>query len=165
MEAMVSITDELRNFAASEASDYDDWVDGIIAIVDNIDAAHRSALGETVAAAYAEGVESVPIAVDENAWVRLPVDADGVPIHVGDVLTHGTVACIRLTTKGWEIVVGYNGGSGMFNPSAMHHRAPTVEDVLGEFADRVCNSGHQWGLDAADTIAEFAAKLRLAGEE
>lgn len=42
-----------------------------------------------------------------------------------------------------------------------HHHAPTVEDVLAEFANRVCNSGHQWGLDAADTIAEYAAKLQL----
>lgn len=40
----------------------------------------------------------------------------------------------------------------------------TVEDVLLEFADRVCNSGHQWGLDALDIVTEYAAKLRLAEE-
>lgn len=39
--------------------------------------------------------------------------------------------------------------------------APIVEDVLAEFANRVCNSGHQWGLDADIVIAEYAKKLQL----
>ena len=100
--------------------------------------------------------------IDEH-YQLLPVDADGVPIRVGDVLTHGTVGCIRLTTKGWEIVVGYNGGSGVFNPSAMNHRAPTVEDVLREFA-LACEDAGNAGPEVERIAAEYAAKLRLAGE-
>lgn len=36
----------------------------------------------------------------------------------------------------------------------------TVEDVLSEFASRVLNSGHQWGLDAPDVVPEYAAEIR-----
>ena len=155
MEGMVSITDELRGFMDG-ADGYELWCPRhkveLESIADRIDAAHRSAL-EKLASRLDES---------EDGWVRLPVDADGVPIRVGDVLTHGTVGCIRLTTKGWEIVVGYNGGSGVFNPSAMNHRAPTVEDVLREFGDWYAHT--KGGCDEDGIIAEYAARLRLAEE-
>jgi hypothetical protein len=46
--------------------------------------------------------------VDELGWVRLPKDANGVPIHVGDVLTDGeyTFTVYELTAYGddlWSI--------------------------------------------------------------
>lgn len=112
---------------------------------------------------------------DPDTHMELPVDVDGVPIHVGDEMergsTHGRVVALMLSNypKKW------NGGrlhwgvqlEGEQAPTALdnrfhHYHKPTVEDVLTEFADRVCNSGHQWGLDAADTIAEYAKRLRLA---
>lgn len=52
-----------------------------------------------------------------------------------------------------------------------HHRAQTIEDVLREFADRVCSSDHivkdgkYRGIEDDDLLAEYAAKLRLAGDE
>ena len=106
--------------------------------------------------------------IEELGWVRLPVDADGVTIRVGDTLDgYGKtieVVEMRYGRGGWVLIS--RDGSGYADTFAFAHRhEPTVEDVLREFADRVCNSGHQWGLDAADTIAEYSAKLRLAGED
>ncbi len=52
----------------------------------------------------------------------------------------------------WEHWLKKN--EGLFRPK------PTVDDVLREFADEV-----QRCCDTEDTIAEYAAKLRLAGED
>lgn len=167
----MSITDELREFAPHVDPGkvaLAGWKDALLAIADHIDAAHRSAL-EKLAAQLDES---------KDGWVRLPEDADGVPIHLGDDVTSdyhesGTVVGVQLIVNanghvittiavrphGWDTPTWYD------PEGYRHYLAPTVEDVLREFADRVCNSGHQWGLDAADTIAEFAAKLRLAGED
>jgi len=160
----MSITDELRK----EARGFGRYVytapqaDCLTAIADRIDAEHEAACAE----AYGNGVMSVPIALDESAWVELPKDADGVPIHVGDVLDgYGKtieVVEMRYGRSGWVLIS--RDGSGYADTFAFAHHAHTVEDVLREFSDKVCNSGHQWGLDAADTIAEYAAKLRLAGD-
>ena len=110
--------------------------------------------------------------------MELPLDADGEVIHIGDVvenlredlepsLHHRlTVYGIHYYDYEQECAITEDGfPSILYRASELrHHHEPTVEDVLAEFADRVCNSGHQWGLDAAATIAEYAAKLRLAGE-
>lgn len=169
----MNITDELRK----EARGFGRYVytapqaDCLTAIADRIDAEHEAACAE----AYGNGVMSVPIALDESAWVELPKDADGEYIHVGDAVTCGatvwTATGLKFLGEGWGIcctVYNEYGGSGtsVYPPSDLrHYQPPTVEDVLREFAERVCNSGHRWGgLDAADTIAEYAAKLRLAGD-
>ena len=80
----MSITDELRK----EARGFGRYVytapqaDCLTAIANRIDAEHEAACAE----AYGNGVMSVPIALDESQWVKLPKDADGVPIRVGDVV-------------------------------------------------------------------------------
>ena len=136
----MSITDELREWAKEHLSR-----SSIFVIADRIDAA-------------VEGM------------VELPKDADGEYIHIGDVMDSKVdhlfdgrpfeVRALVLCEDGWEAADGRFGNR--YEPNSLrHHYAPTVEDVLREFADRVCNSGHQWGLDAADTIAEYAAKLQL----
>ena len=116
---------------------------------------------------------------DENmaadGWIRLPVDADGVPIRVGDVMDEqlpfgGYAAPAPVDTMelsrgagGYGWMVRLDSESGAFiNPKLLrHHHAPTVEDVLREFVDAL-------DIDRCDdpdaTIAEYAAKLRLAGE-
>lgn len=131
---------------------------------------------DSIKNAYAENNDK---GMGEHGLVRLPVDADGVPIHVGDVVTMQLLfggESKPLVVDRMELSHGRDGDlwyvaldtdKGCWNkPSLMrHYTPPTVEDVLREFADKVCNSGHQWGLDAKDTIAEYAAKLRLAGED
>ncbi|MEE1210295.1 MAG: hypothetical protein U0K60_09685 [Parafannyhessea umbonata] len=111
---------------------------------------------------------------EEHGLVRMPVDADGVPIHVGDVM--------EWPYGNGEFIVEGIGGNTLFYidkdsnecewtaaGDKRHHHAPTVEDVLREFADEVWNRCCE-GATASDSgidglVAECAAKLQLAGED
>ena len=191
----MSITDELRRYAANwDGWFYDDKDGGLInaigyipvhsthvpkvinAIADRIDKQHAEERDK----AYNEGVYD-GIDADKNAmgYIKLPVDADGVPIHLGDVMdgtcpsgkhVSGTVSAI---------------GNGVFwlsnvqfslKPDYMHHHnEPTVEDVLREFAEKMNENigmyvgeaidADEWRDADAKTIAEYAAKLRLVGDD
>ena len=103
-------------------------------------------------------------------YTAMPVDADGVPIHVGDVMDEqlpfgGYAAPAPVDTMelsrgagGYGWMVRLDSESGAFiNPKLLrHHHAPTVEDVLREFA-------YGLGVPVADSyVAATAAKLRLA---
>ena len=100
--------------------------------------------------------------------VELPKDADGAPIRVGDVLTDGeyTFVVDELATFGdgsWSI--RNEDGDAWKARDVTHHHKPTVEDVLREFAEKITDSQipnvHPTYEEA---IAEYAAKLRLAGD-
>lgn len=96
-------------------------------------------------------------------YTPLPLDADGVPIHAGDMLDgYGKtieVVEMRYGRSGW-VIVSRNGNAYADCAAFSHHYATTVEDVLREFADEV-----QRCCDTEDTIAEYAARLMLAGED
>lgn len=138
-------------------------------------------------AAAAEGRADVTLfGVDYTA---LPEDADGVPIHVGDKVTCARsvweVTGLRLTGAAWGVcctIFNDHGGSGtnVYPPCDLrHHREPTVEDVLREFVERLDEIGSEDDCageaeqecracirrDIAAAYAEYAAKLRLAGDE
>ena len=192
----MSITDELRRYAANwDGWFYDDKDGGLIHtighdpiqstpvpkvindIADRIDERHAKARDK----AYNEGVCD-GIDADKNAivYIKLPVDADGVPIRVGDVMEWPT------TGETFE-VVGISANTLFyiehdFDDSAQwtaaydkrHHHEPTVEDVLREFAEKMNENMGMYTGEAIDadewrdadrqTIAEYASKLRLAGE-
>lgn len=157
----MSITDELRKRIDDEAlllsTRRELWN-----IADRIDAEHEKA----VADAFQDGASCE---VNVDAWVRLPVDADGVPIHVGDRLDgYGKtidVVEIRNGRSGW-VVISRDGNGYADTFAFTHHRPPTVEDILREFAERVGDGLHTIGaMDTQVIIAEYAAKLRLAGED
>ena len=166
----MAITDELRKWAQICGIKYDSK---LYEIADRIDAAHRSAL-EKLAAQVDES---------EDGWVRLPVDADGVPIHVGDVMETEdnrifNVDVIQVSSRKWSIglVTTLDSTFSWHDADRLrHHRTQTVEDVLREFAEKMNeNMGMYTGevIDADEwrdadrqTIAEFAAKLRMAGDE
>ena len=98
-------------------------------------------------------------------YTALPVDADGVPIHVGNVLEWSDGETFRVEGIGGETLF-YIGNNNECEWTSIdlkhHHRAQTVEDVLREMLDAL-------DIDRCDdpdgTIAEYAAKLRLAGDE
>lgn len=189
----MSITDELRKWA--EDNTLQDRVlttyppqhavhgvlETLLAIADHIDAEHEAKVSYWQGASYKDGYDEGFASADdwfgqhesnmaEHGWARLPKDADGEYIHIGDRMENNErVVRIVLTDGSWEPSVYIEKLPNVlhehFCHEIGHYHAPTVEDVLAEFANRVCNSGHQWGLDAADTIAEYAAKLRLAGED
>ena len=155
-----SITDELRTggiyrFPSDKRVFTEEW---LTAIADRIDAAHESACAE----AYGDGAMSVPIALDESAWVELPKDADGVPWHVGDRTESGqTIQAMGLNKHGWYFVGTVNDIDPRIH---RHHHAPTVEDVLQKLLEQAVGYSDAHTTVALDAIVEFSAKLRLAGD-
>lgn len=111
-------------------------------------------------------------------YVPLPMDADGVPIHVGDVLDppadcndYVPLQVTRLMYDGYEHEWFFDGQAGGFCGLAgehmdvagwthHHHHAKTVEDVLWDFVD----AWAEWkdGAPMMNPVETFAAKLRLA---
>ena len=108
-------------------------------------------------------------------YTPLPVDADGVPIHVGE-----TVTCVLPFGGESEPFVvdrmelGRDGDGDVWSvaldrPTSCweqplllrHHHAPTVEDVLREFVDALDIDRCE---DFNAAIAEYAAKLMLKEE-
>ena len=169
----MSITSELRLVAADP---YTGWVPtdkqqaDLRAMADRIDAEHEAAC----AAAYGNGVESVALP-DMTAYVKLPLDADGVPIHVGDVMEadNGTtfeVEHISLYPWGWRCDGEGKDRSGVtctahaIPDGCRHHHAPTVEDLLREYALK-CEEAGNSGPEVKRLATEYAARLMLAGEE
>lgn len=182
---MVSITDELRKWAQVIGVTQDSK---IWELADNIDAEHRSAL-EKVAAQLDETSDMREFCgrieqaaanhEDVTLWgvdyVALPVDADGVPIRPGDELVifetgeHIRAYDIELYDDGRWLICDDETMDSIHPDRLRHHRATTVEDVLREFADRYLDyegmpSAGRRGVGEA-LMDEFAAKLRLAGEE
>ena len=114
-----------------------------------------------------------------HGWVRLPLDADGVPIHVGDVMEWPDCSTAEVVGIGNDTFFYVEDGEDAADWSCasdkIHHHTPTVEDVLREFAEKMNENlgmytgeaidADEWRDADADTIAEFAAKLRLAGDE
>ena len=167
----MSITDELRDWASVRVP-YK-YGHQLTAIADRIDGAHDRAVMSAINDALHHANDE---SMAELGWVRLPKDADGEHIHIGDVMEFTydppqDQPLFEVSGIGADGTLFYAPRGEVFPRKSTkasvvrHHHEPTVEDVLRKFADRVCNSGHQWGLDAADTIAEFSAKLRLAEGE
>ena len=170
----MSITDELREIAAkTECANgrCEKLYRGDLEhIADRIDAEHERQCAESWMRghdAWAAIDRSDEMA--EHGWIRLPKDADGEYIHVGDVLTDG-----EYKFKVFELAAFGDGSWSIRNEDGdawaacdvTHHHEPTVDDVLREFAsayDRIGGEDdeHQKYLNL---IAEFAAKLRLAGD-
>lgn len=108
--------------------------------------------------------------MEELGFVRLPVDADGEVIHIGDKLDgyrqSSTSPCyqsIKYTIVVKQLALKDNGWSVFcengcwINPAASTHHKPTVEDVLDEFAERWCDTHHD---DLPALKAKYADKLR-----
>lgn len=120
----------------------------INAIADRIDVEHERQLGVL----YRD--------MSDAEWIRLPKDADGVPIHVGDVMNKGEVTCIRDCGNGWEVVLN---GLYTYDAPSLHHYAPTVEDVLRELLREYDRDDSE--LTNGEIIEMFAKRLTLAEGE
>lgn len=161
----MSITHELRKWASIEVP-YK-YGHQLTAIANRIDTEYQKAIRELNNLA--------------DASVLLPVDADGEVIHVGDVMEHGKargrVIALMLSNYPKKWGGGLHWGiqlEGEHAPTALdltfhHYHAPTVEDVLREFTDAILEWSGKSGTVAevgtwSDVAAEYAAKLRLAGD-
>ena len=177
----MSITDELRKWGYGFCGD---TYDVVTAIADRIDAAHEKAMSEQPCT-----IDMVPMTDERMAelgLVRLPVDADGEYIHVGDVMergeAHGRVIALMLSNYPKKWGGGLHWGvqlEGEQAPTALdltfrHYHEPTVEDVLRDVVTLCHNTWKEgsafefYDVDdvmESDNIADFAAKLRLAGDD
>lgn len=109
----MSITDELREYAGvmehMTVNNFDP-VHGasfILSLADRIDAEYR----KQVTDAFTKGaIDGIDMAEHSIEYVKLPVDADGVPIHVGDRLrfNNGMIAEVRYLKidSGGTILIG-----------------------------------------------------------
>ena len=179
----MSITDELREWLDTGKVHWLGRRPEIEPMLDRIDAEHESKVSYWQGASYKDGYDEGFASADdyftdkretlkEHGWVRLPVDADGVPIRVGDRVQFlgsdpSTVSHMSLASDGWRVYVKYDGdlGTGSGDPNCMrHYTPPTVEDVLREFSC-VLMGKQEFDGDVAEAIAEYAAKLQLKEDE
>ena len=167
----MSITDELREWISTVT-----WLDdgtthshtNILAIADRIDAEHEAKVSYWQGASYKDGYDEGFASADdwlaqhedamaEHGWYRA-LCADRKPMILGDRMewTNGTFTIheLKFTEDGcttWDSEHGYT-----VHADECHHHAPTVEDVLREFA-------YGLGVPVADSyVAAAATKLRLA---
>ena len=181
----MSITDELRKYVQDwretpnlmydlDAGD----VDGILAdfesIADRIDAEHEKACDDEWDNGYEAdylGIESWltehPQVMEKHGWIRLPKDADGEYIHIGDrVENNERVVRIVLTDGSWEPSVYVEKLPNVlhehFCNEVSHYHEPTVEDVLREMLYKAHIYDEREMELLPDLIEEYAAKLRLA---
>ena len=91
-------------------------------------------------------------------YIELPVDADGVPIHIGDELFNknkptDTYKVTAIADNGYLRI--YHDTAHIHSSQCRHVKPRTIEDVLREFADEV-----ERCCDTTDTIAEYAEEIR-----
>lgn len=177
----MNITDELREWSHGFNGPWKRNEEMLTAIADRIDAEHEAKVAYWQGASYKDGYDDGFASADdwlaqhedamaEHGWVRLPKDADGAPIHVGDVMewrdSGDTLEVIGIGDN-TLFYVDPEGDRTYAEWTAarnkLHYHAPTVEDVLREFALTVCK-------DDALTIRrgvveEFAKRLTLVEME
>ena len=136
-------------------------------------------------ALIAETLEAVFDAIEselDECYMELPVDADGVPIHIGDLLASYEYGgkqfqCIGLNIESYgegiirrTVCMNYDSysGTGEYTPAIRcHHVKPrTVEDVLHEFVEYVTNGTNvdSYEKDIADYAAEIRELMKGEGE-
>ena len=162
----MSITDELRKEARGFGSFAytSQQAEHLTAIADRIDAEHEKECSE----AWMRGHDAWA-AIDrsdemaEHGWIRLPKDADGEPVRIGDVMEWPTTGeTFEVVGIGDGTLFYVKDGSEMADwtgaSTKRHHKSPTVEDVLREFLE-------DWRAstmaDGDDIIAKYATKLQL----
>jgi len=151
----MGITNELREWFKDRIFMANGWQE-IHDIADRIDAENESAM-------YDMRRENVELVIDRNAnWVKLPVDADGEPIRIGDVMAY------KDNTKPMEVValvppvVFLTEEGPRFADTCRHYHKRTVEDVLREFMSEFNRDDTE--MCDEEIIERFAAKLRLVDD-
>ena len=156
----MGITSELRAFidAMDRTRPYE--AERLCKVADRIDEEHARVLRET-------GEE---IGADvRREWMPLPVDADGAPVRIGDVMEWVDGETFEVVGIGDGVLYYVEDGGALANwtlaESKIHHRVPTVEDVLREFADEVYADADNEIRDRDFLCAKYAKRLTLAEGE
>lgn len=168
----MSITDELRECIATAIWQYENDTktayipkDTLTAIADRIDERHRRDMATAQQVGYNDGED----AAMRDGWVKLPVDADGVPIRVGDTVTccdcdTDMVERLMLTHRGWEASF-YCTEDEWLEPTDLRHVQPdSWERIIGDALSVGWPNGN-WNEVASAEIHERLVERcrRLAG--
>ena len=189
----MSITNELRKWTQDwgwlDADNADEVEDKLIAIAYRIDKEHKAAVDKAHADGERNGLQQARSASEdwkrgfdegfasaddwladhedamvEHGWIKLPVDADGVPIRVGDEVkevgynVNGSVYELRMDDGSWWVFVN---GVGRRPEKYRHYHAPTTEDVLRELADEVYADAANKIRDRDYICSKYAKRLQL----
>ena len=155
----MSITDELREWARRYAYFEAD----VMAIADCIDERH---------AVKVERLEKYRAAVDAmlKEYVKLPVDADGVPIRVGDTIEieHNgrvtTVTNINYNEYGWQVYCSEGGGFDK-DTRCRHVQPDSWERIIQDALTVGWQNGNWNEVASAEIHDELVERCkRLAGE-
>lgn len=159
------ITNEVRRDidACTQSGEMFDTVfivkSALLCDLDRIDAAHDEAIKSVMNDALYHANDKD---MADLGWYRA-LDEDNVPWRIGDRDEYGNeVVSIRIAEQG-HFYFTVDGGLPCRANIHSHYHAPTVEDVLTEFAAKLIERGELTN-GAAQTIAEYAAKLRLADD-
>lgn len=119
-----------------------------------------------------ESVDEIEREVSER-FMELPVDADGVPIRLGDKITLTDkpqrrvfiVSAVGATKSGNPVFHGYEENGDHLERhrvgvNTKHAKPRTVEDVLTDFANEVARQGHQIGLTGHELTMRYADEIR-----
>ena len=115
----------------------------------------------------------------DHGLVRLPVSEDGDVLHIGELVDEklpfgGYAAPAPIDTM--ELSRGAGGyrwmvkldaeNRALISPRLLrHHHEPTVETTLQEMLEQAVGYSDAHTTVALNAIAEYSAKLRLAGED
>lgn len=153
--------------------------EGFDRLCDNIDAIHAGLERDYATACRVnehQDLEYIDLAKRYDNTITLPLDADDVPIRIGDVMEwpDGDDEPFEVVGIGENgtLFYMYDDSCEWTNAKNKVHHAPTVEEVLREFSEKMNeNLGMYTGevIDAGEwrkaderTIAEYAAKLKMA---
>ena len=132
------------------------WSDGNLHIVGDT-------LHETLK--FDELIDEIEREIDER-FMELPVDADGVPIHMGDTLqlgdTRGEVVALNYCPNNGKLPWEWQCDTGnWYNTAFARHVKPrTVEDVLEEFLHASADVCAEANCELEEQIAKYADELR-----
>lgn len=125
------------------------------------------------AGATIENYEAIADEIEREVaerFMELPLDADGVPIRVGDVMEFSAFEIEKPVTRmvdgiGQGVFFAWCGERGYQQHEAKsyrHYHTPTVEDVLREFAEKITDSQiPDVHPTYGEAIAEYAQRLQL----
>lgn len=161
----MSITDELRAWNTGRLRP--DHAGALDAIADRIDAKHKAKADE----AYENGKRDERadwLDETDGGYIKLPVDADGVLIHVGDELDglryeDGTVTGIQYGTDGRTMIAvrpnGWDTSTWRDPEEYRHHAADSWERIIEDAQEYVTDD------EPLYSVSELVERCRrLAGE-
>ena len=150
------ITGELRKYATVSWDPWPDARDRLYQMCDRIDAVHAGLERENAELRAARG----------DDWIKLPVDADGLPIRVADVMGHRDFPNAKYTVVGiGEDSFFTRDASGwLYKHTAslyLHYRPDTWERIIEDAL------GSRWSAPnelSSDFTALVARCKKLAGD-